>query len=496
MKRGTLAGSILLLCFISLPATAQYSDYAAEQRGWSLPGTHPSVRLAAMGGLQFTIRDENNELNVSDFGGNLAGVLADRQGWTVESWGGRRNNTRDVNSQYHGAPVRQRDRFDQQLSGLDVVYRQEGQRAIGVVVAWGGHDSRQRYGTNGRVTATGYEGFYVETFGRVTAAGGVTMRADNEDVVSPDVFAIRHTSKTRSGRLAVMAPMPLAGFVAAAQVDFDRVRIEGISADPGGYHDDRFFWRRPATRYAVALLRPEASTSPLAVGLRCSVLDRTGREEGHIRWSDRFSSNPGGVNLAINVPIFEETESGWQADARASYELGPTFRLAGAARLLHFESEVDEAPNSNFLGSRSESALDRDAWSLGGGAGLTLLAQRLRIGFEGSLQGVSDDETQPRARSETKARRYDVRSGAEYLMPSRLALRLGYQRASHDLDVDAPGTLELSNGGTFGLGFVPYGGVIALDGAVRLWNESPEQAGTENRKAESQDLMLSVRVIF
>ncbi len=496
MRWGVVA--VLLAALLVFPgmAGAQYLTFDAARRGQAVAEARPSLRLDAMGGLYLVIPDENNELNLSDFGGNLAGVLTDRQGWSVESWLGRNNSFVDLNTAYRGQDVRQRNRLDLEAGGLDVVYRREAKRALGMTLFWRGYDARVTYGPNSRVSGPDSRFFINQVFGPLTAAIGVATASDKEDLVSSDIFAIRHTSKSRRLTVAAAWDLHLAGMSIGAQLDADRVRIDGRSADPSGFHGDRFEWRRPATQMRLTLVRPEG-LGPLAFGVNVGRLRREGTEEATISWSDRFPWNPSRVNYTNRVPSFTEAEHGWDAGGRASWRFARHLQLGGEGLYRKLDSRVTESANSNFAGSRGQENAKLTAWRFGAGLGTVLLRDgRLRAGVETAVDGGQLDSARPRQSLVQKTRGYEARTGAEYLFARDLVVRAGYQRRSRDYAVGEPASLGLSDGLTLGFGYVPRGGLVAVDTYLRVWRESPDIPGAANREAAARYLAISARFLF
>jgi hypothetical protein len=496
MRRWVL--SVLLAALPVIPGTAgaQYLTFDAARHGQAITDARPSVRLEAMGGLYLVVPDENNELDLYDFGANLAGVVGDRAGWSAESWLGRNNGLVEENTAFHGQGVRQRDRLDLESGGLDVVYRRGAKQALGMTILWRGYDARVAYGPNSRVSGPDSRFFVNQVFGRLTAAFGVTTASDKEDLVSADVFSISHTSQTRRLTFAAAWDLGHGGTSVGAQVDADQVRIAGTSADPSGFHSDTFDWRRPATRMRLTLVRPEGS-SPLAFGVNVGRLRREGTEDAAISWSDRFPANPSRVNYVNRVPSFSEKEPGWDTNGRVSYRLSSRLRVGGEGLYQRLDSRVTEAPNSNFVGSRSQQDAKQTAWRFGAGLGAVLLRNgRLRAGLEGAVDGGRLDLQRPRQSLVQKTRGYEGRIGAEYLFARDVAVRAGFQRRSQDYAVGEPAGLSLSNGFTFGLGYVPRGGLVALDTYVRIWKENPDVPGTADRNATVRDIQASVRFLY
>jgi hypothetical protein len=490
--------AVLLGALLVLPGMvgAQYLTFDAARRGQTVSDARPSLRLDAMGGLHLVIPDENNELNLSDFGGNLAGVLRDRSGWSVESWLGRNNSFVDLNTAYLGQDVRQRNRLDLEGGGLDVVYRRGAKSALGMTLFWRGYDARLTYGPNSRVSGPDSRVFVNHVVGPLTVAVGAATASDKEDLVALDIFSIHHTSESRRLTVAAAWDLNMAGMSVGAQLDADRVRIDGASADPSGFHNDTFEWRRPATQMRLTLVRPER-LDPLAFGVTVGRLRREGTEEATISWSNRFPQNPSRVNYANRVPSFTETEHGWDAGGRASWRFARYLRLSGEGLYRALEDRVTESANSNFSGSRSQEIAKRTAWRFGAGLGAVLLRDgRLRAGVETAVDGGRLDSQHPRQTLVQETRGYETRTGVEYLFARDLVVRAGYQWRSRDHAVGEPASLGLSNGLTLGFGYVPRGGLIALDTFLGVWKERPDVPGAANREAASRDLAISVRFLF
>ena len=254
--------------------------------------------------------------------------------------------------------------------------------------------------------------------------------------------------------------------------------------------------RRHLRGPAGSLVRPEG-LGRLAFGVNVGGLRREGTEEATISWADRFPQNPSRVSYAIEVPSFSESEHGWDADGRASWRFARNLQLSGAGLYGKLDSRVTESPNSNFAGSRSQEKAKLTTWRFGAGLGAVLLRDgRLRAGVEAAVDGGQLDSERPRQSLEQKTRTYEVRTGAEYLFARDLVVRAGYQWRSRDYAVGEPASLGLSNGLTLGFGYVPRGGLLALDTYLQVWKEYPDVPGAANREAEARELAISARYLF
>jgi hypothetical protein len=131
-----------------------------------------------------------------------------------------------------------------------------------------------------------------------------------------------------------------------------------------------------------------------------------------------------------------------------------------------------------------------------GGVGSVVRGGRLRVGVEGGVSGGKLDSQRPRLSVVQKTRSYDFHAGCEYLVAGDLAARAGYQRRSHDYAVGQPASLGLANGLTLGFGYLPRGGLVAIDTFIRVWKERPDVAGATDRQSEESDLGVSARLLF
>lgn len=498
MRRGIPAFRVIR--FLTIPvlllaagaASGQYIEHYANVQDLPLPGARPSVRLMGMGHLSLTIADENNEISLSDFGGNLAGLATDRDGWSVEAWGGRSVQVNDYAAVQQGSPVRQRSRFEGELGGLDAVWHKGGVRAMGLASAWLGRDTSFRYGPDSRTRGPNFQGFLNEVRGPLSLAVGLLRWNDNEDVVSDDIFAIRHFSTTWTTSFA--AGLLLSGWQLGGQVDLDRVDIRGRSRDHSGFHQDDFVWHRPTQRYRLNLIRPQGDK--LAFGVNLGAVRRDGREEATISWSDRFPYNPSRTTFRVEIPTFEEEERVLSAGARGIYKLSSVLNLGFGGSYHTLDTRVTESPQSNFHGSRAEEDSEESGWRVGGGISSVLLNQRLRLGAEAFALQSTFNVKRARSETESDSRGYQINCGGELLLPSRWAVRGGFARTSLDEDVDQPLSLYVGNAFTAGIGYVPKGGIVSIDAALRVMRERPDFEGGADRERDGHEIAISARFLF
>jgi len=474
-------------------ASAQYENFANTRQQQMEPGARPSIRLLGMGGLGLTVADEDNKISLLDFGSNLAGMLEDRDASSLECWGGRVHQLDDYVDPSVSASGRLSASADENLAGAEVVYRKPGHRALGVIALYDAQENSVTLGNDGKLSGPNGSVFWNEAVGRFSGAIRLGTWGDNQHLVTTDVFGIGNSS---SGSVATLAASwKWHTWTVGGQLEWDRSLIHGVSADPGGFHDDEFNWNRPVTRLQLNLIRPESNR--LAAGINLTSLRIDGSEDGRYSWSDRFASNPSRLNYLIYAPTFQEKVRNWGLEGRCRYALDRVFKLGAYASYQGLKYEIDADPSGNFPGSLLPQNTDTKDWKLGAGLGGTFLRERLRLGVEGYYEGEKVSSILTRATSDVKMRDLAVRAGAELLLPSRVSLRAGFQGGTLDEDTEQPYNFYKNSGFTVGLGYAPLGGIVRLDAALRILQQRPGYSGGgSDRKTWAQEMEAGARFLF
>jgi hypothetical protein len=137
MNRGKVArGCVVALAAAGIllfvrPAGAQFLAPALDRPGFDRRPTQPSLRLATLGGLSLAMPDENNEINLWDFGGSTLGLLGDRDSTSLDVYldSGRQSDKHTL-----GTTDYQLDRDSRFHVGMEAVGRHPGSFAAGVDV--------------------------------------------------------------------------------------------------------------------------------------------------------------------------------------------------------------------------------------------------------------------------------------------------------------------------------------------------------------------------
>ncbi|MDM7916608.1 MAG: hypothetical protein QUU85_15300 [Candidatus Eisenbacteria bacterium] len=424
-------------------AAGQTIDWMAGTEGLTLE-RGVSARLDGMGGLRITIPDEGYELNFSDYGGLVSGILDDSDGRTWEFFSRGRDKVLDDVDE---SGLRTRDRASRVQSGGQMAWRSQNKRVLGLDFSLDRIRSTVERGDRHNLNGPYWGGFGAQRVGSLVLGGAIHFRNDNEDLRTEDVFAIRHDG---SGQIYDLSATYGTGLLRlGGQAEWQVNTIKGVSRDESRFHEDEMTWKRPISIYsAIALLEP---SEKIQGGVRFTNLSLDGREEADISWSDRMPSNPGRVNFRMRAGTFDEEIRDRTIGTRWQIAAARSIRLAVAYDRSHRTENVVEG--ANFKGSRRALDLTVDSDRVGGGAGWASGDQRLRLGVEGWMLRQKSDQKQVEGNVETTSRSLDLRAGAEWLLRNDFALRAGYVRSVHDDDIDAPRTLRKGDGVTLGAGY-------------------------------------------
>jgi hypothetical protein len=440
----------------------------------------PSVRLLGMGDLDLCVPDESNEMSAFDFGGNVAGMLDDGELWVVETWLGRHRQTADrsdfsADRRYgHG--------------GVQVMRRWPS-RAMGVDVDYDSFEDTEQDGDWSKIGGPRTSAIYNQRIGPVTAGLIVGREKENEARISEDFFTIRHSQGRWTGQFGLTTQQ--LGIRWGAGVDFERGDVIGKGIDPERYHEDTFTWARPVNRYSVfALATPRPGVEG---GVRFRALDREGSESAMISWSGESPYNPSGTNYFADAVTFAEQESDWDLTTRWRVRGSHAMTLAAEAGYRSWDHQVREG--DEFKGSLRAGEAEKKVFTAGAGISRRLMRDRVLVGLE--AHGAFEDWVEVEAlerRSEGTARRVSVGPGFEFFAGERLILRGGFSLLSDDANVDQPATLRTGHVLSAGLAWVPRGGLIQVQAAVRQERLTPDaETATDLEKVDDTQFLVGLR---
>jgi len=412
----------------------------------------PSVRLFGLGGLDLSVPDEANELNVYDFGANVSGLLQDADSWVIQSWlGNHRHALEQGNSSFERSC---------RHSGIQSVYR-GGSAAYGMDINWSYFEGPDSEGNSNRVSGPLVSVLANQVIGPVTLGLRIGSEAENEDHEADDFFGVHHQQSRTVGQIGAHAG--LLGLTFGAAWDFARGEVRGKSEDPSRFHSDDLTWTRPVDRYSFFCLL--AGGGALEGGVRTSFLDREGSERIAVSWSDDSPQNPSQTDYFGEAVTFWEDERDLEIETR--WRVRPNRRMVLGFSGAYRDEERMVIEAVNFKGSLRAGTSAVTSISTGAGLSVRLMDGRLLGIVEG--RGEMRDWTSGEAGEfrEGTARSLLGGVGLEYFLGPTVLVRGGLSLGSRDQDVDEPLTLAMTQAFSGGLSWLGRGGLIQVHAGIR-----------------------------
>ncbi|MDZ4804327.1 MAG: hypothetical protein SGI90_05660 [Candidatus Eisenbacteria bacterium] len=462
-SRRLVASFSVVLCLATAgPSAAGLLNERISREPFRIGFGPGQARLDGMG-LSIAAHDENNEINLFDFGDNPAGLLSDRDSWSVDArYSHQERFDRDPGS--HGIE------YLGDLWSLLVAFRNSGSRAVGVELDYLDTKLQTGAGNSYKYKQKQYRLLYNQMFGRL--AGGVEFRYQDEledQTGGEDFYSIEHNAASLTGLLGLSYEFHQWASLSARGA-IERTNIDGRASSDS--YDDRFDWAQPAGSIEGQLfVHHPRLTGAVTYGLT----QGAGEEKVNAAWSPLFIFNPGPYYVEFESKTFTEDNEINLLRTRWEYQVVPDVARLAAS---YSASGRDYKAISNplVIGSRTERTVTDDQNQFGLGGSVTLLKARLLLGAEYGRVAYSLEDIDPLTgfTEDTTIGQFSV--GGEYLAADNLALRTGLSfrsidredRVSPTPDVDY---LTRRQGGvseqllSVGGGWVPRGGAVQVDAA-------------------------------
>ena len=512
-----IALGLLVLALLSGRSEAQLLDAWSIDSGIDATPPLARARLDAMGGMRESVLDENNEINLLDFGRNVTGEIDDKPSSHIDAYTGPRRwfnqttpeepdedfRTFPLFFKYNAIP-----RPNDALGGEIFAEGSTGERLITP-------DFRHRFrlpvegsatGTNdgtlliGNLSGEVYSAHYAHRF-RDWLAAGVRAAYGKEEETRQDtnLYLIDHNTNdwallmSLSG-IAIREAGPIHNLVLGTNVRLIKTDIDGLSKDD--LHVDEFTWERPQWGLDVHALSDIGDWMRGGLNVRYRSFD--GQEEMDQNWSAQFPLNPTEVTINQHLSSFREglRESGLETrfvarppSLPATFGLG--FELGQSDYWLN--------PFQNVNSFQTAKAERLTAWRLTGGGSYHLPQGRGLGALEMSygLADLDDRITVPTKR--TGSSTFELGLGGEYAVTETLVGRLGYrlilEDENRDLD-EASGELTTQRFAVGG-GFRLPNGQVFIDAAFQYdFVARGEEAGQEFDDEDRSNLTVQVRTLF
>ena len=462
MTRRIFVAPVVGLLLAAAPAAGQILQNRLATEALSVVSGVGTSRLDGMG-LRLAAADENNEANLFDLGDNPAGLLADRDAWSLDTrW--------THQERYESDPRTRGFNYNGNTYSAFAGFRHAGRLAIG-----GGYeflDGRLRDRSNPitRFSQNTLRMVYNQNFGRLDAGLELRVGSESEDVRNAHQdYLIEHKTSAMIGIAG--AAYHLHDYVTvAARGALDRSSVDGVSRSD--QHEDDLAWDRPSGSAEAQLF---VSHPRLDGGLVFGREKGAGEEILSAAWSPLFRFNPTNYFVRFESRTFTDEHTTDYFRTKWEARLIPD-RVGLAASFRRGASDYMVRSDPVVVGSReaSDQSLTQSEFGLGGH--MLFLNQRLMLGaeyFRGG-QKLEDRNILTGYTEETSTNSLNL--GGEYLMLENLAARAGWglrtQKNDDGLVAGPAPDYRARPQGTFdettasvGLGYIPRGGILQVDAA-------------------------------
>lgn len=424
------------------------------------------TRLEGMA-LRFSAPDENSEVNPFDFGDNPAGLLDDRDAWSIDARFGHRER-------FDRHPATRGIEFNGNNYSLFAGIRRAGKQAFGGGIDYLDAKMTRRGEDPAQYKLSRYRLLYNHQFGKLQT--GLELRQQSEEVerFGDTFYQIEHEMSGLTGVLgltyAVHDWIALGGRGSLTRND-----VTGVAA--GDAYEDTFDWERPSGSVdgQVYVTHPRVRGA-LTFGRG----EGAGEEVLSAAWSPLFIYNPTNLFVRFSTTTFTEENEYDQFRTRWDVDVVPdVVQVTGL--LVQRNTDYNSQAEPTVIGTRGTRSLTLDESQYGLGGSAKLLQQRLLVGAEisGSKETFEDKDLLTGYTEETTVSQFSA--GGEYLVGESLALRTGLTFRSTDFEdrdtsptSSPPGYIARPDDGgseqllSIGAGWVPSGGILQLDAAYTV----------------------------
>ncbi len=459
-----VGGVVLLSCAVGVTsAAAQFSSVFLDNWNLGHEFSRNSARLDALAGAWVSLEDESREINMWDYGRNVAGFLLDRDAWTGDFWA----KVEDIDRRASGEP----SSGSVSEGGFQAAFRSYD-RAIGVEGTltqgedYSGEESAKHTFSGPRIGVVGNLALSESLF----LGLAISQIDEKEKIVSGNPLAAEHTTSRTDWQFGAVYFLS-SKIDLGASLQLSNNRIKGVSQD--GLHRDEYDWDRPITEYGAQIIY--GAESDLQGGAYVNWTKLDGGEVLRVSWAREFFLNPSGVDLSINVPTLSEDLSASSAGTRWFYRLINGIDVGAAAQYTSGDYSVVVNPTFPSLNRTMERSFTEMKLSMG--LGLTPISDLSILG-QVDVQRLETDAVVLENASERIERTTKIGGGLEYFARPSLVLRGGFAWSTYADEFDFVGELTkteyTSTDYTGGIGWSPRGGFFILDVAIGFGQRSAD----------------------
>ena len=510
-KAGSARLILFTLTFVVLFAVPQLT-FAYLDKAW-LSGTDVellqgagTIRLAGMGDLTIAIEDENNEVNLYDFTGNVAALILDKDTRNADGWGSYGKwvdvkdgfRWQDVGVWQTGALVVLRGK-DAYAGGATVSTRvldftridsRLFRKALGIAYP----KSEVAYADTTMIdmetVGTLLQGYYAHKVYDIFYVGarGWGEFENDKRPVRLRYEVLNYCDYVGGGAAAVAAPFKW--LQVGGSYDIGSQLVESKSVD--SFHEDVYTRKRSVPTYSGHAMFDLEGKIRGVVNYRHYSYETD--QTLLMNWSDRYIINPEDTDIHRKLSVGDESfKSDYAATRWIVQGLGIPLRVSAYFDMLAEDSWYKQHANALVWMDDFDQTLEE--WNLGAGASYELMGKAL-VGAEFVFnRGRIDDKLSTDAEY-VNFKTLDLKGGAEYRVLPWLAVRAGYCRSTEERFMGVPEQDYVSNAFSAGLGCLLKGEKLSVDVAFSQKTTQPDKDPGYEMESKYQTVMLYGRYLF
>jgi len=467
------------------------------------PGT---IRLAGMGNLTIAIEDENNEVNLYDFTGNVAALILDKDTHNTDAWGtyGKWVDVKDgfrwqdVGLWQSGALVVLRGK-DAYAGGASISTRildftrvddQLFRKALGIAYPKSELAYPDTSVIDMETTGSLVQGYYAHKIFNM-AYVGVRGWGDFESETRPVRlrYEVMNSCDYLGGGMAVVA-VPFKWMQVGGSYDLGSQLVESTSED--AFHEDVYTRKRAVPTYSGHAMFDLLSKLRGVVNFKHYSYESD--QTLIMNWSDRYIINPEQTDIRRKLRVGSESlESDFVATRWIVQGLGIPIKFSAYFDMLAEDSWYRAKPNALVWMDEFDQTLEE--WNLGTGASFEFMGKAL-VAAEFKFNRGRVENKVPIHEGYVNFKTLDLKGGGEYRVLPWLAVRGGYARSTEERFMGVPEEDFVSNAFSAGLGCFLKNEKLTIDAAFSQKTSKPQEDLGFDEETKCQTVMLYGRFIF
>ena len=467
------------------------------------PGT---IRLAGMGDLIVAVEDENNEVNLYDFTGNIAALVLDKDTHNADGWGtyGKWVDVKD-GFRWQDVGVWQAGALSV-LRGKDVyaggatistrvldftrIDSRLFRKALGIAYPKSEIGYADTTMIDMEAVGTLVQGYYAHRIFKI-AYVGVRGWGDFESEKRP--VRLRYevlNSCDYMGGGAALVVVPYKWLQVGGSYDLGSQRMESVSDD--AFHEDLYTRKRAVPTFSGhAMFNLEGKVRGVVNFRHYSYeADQTLL----MNWSDRYIINPEDTDIHRKLTVGEESfQSDFVATRWIAQGLGIPVKVSAYFDMLTEDSWYEARSNALVWMDEFDQTLEE--WNLGTGASFEFMRKGL-LAAEFVLNRGRVEDRAGTGTEYVNFKTLDLKGGGEYRVLPWLAVRAGYSRSTEERFMGVPERDYVSNAFSAGLGCFLKGEKLTVDVAFSQKTTQPDKDPGYDLEAKYQTVMLYGRYLF